>query len=266
MKKQFVITGIIVLWGMMNLTPSNAEDSLPASSPVTTSPPPTPTQTPSSPLSLDYTKITEIIDLLKKQIEESEKQIKKTQEINQSITGNRIQKPTIGEKPAQNTAGSKEGKSFFLEDSYFIYPTPQKYYAHINHGTLETSILTINTEEKRLGHWTAPILHRIISKRLKYHAIVAKAVSLQAIQEAEKRFTYIVDLVNNINKTKDLREVSELQTRIRNMSAMLQNEFAKLEMVKSLSNDEMALIDIQKRKRYGFIVNHKHERMVSIKF
>ncbi|WP_273755841.1 type IV secretion system protein [Bartonella sp. MM73XJBT.G] len=265
MKKQFVITGIIVLLAMLNLTRSNAEVKV-VFEPAPTPSPSFPTQTPSSPLSLDYTKITEIIDLLKKQIEENEKQIKKTQEINQSITGNRIQKPTIGEKPAQNTAGQKKDKSFFLEDSYFIYPTPRRYYTGIHHGVLETSILTINKEEKRIGYWTPRILHSAISKRLKYNAIVAKAVSLQAIQEAEKRFTYILDLVNNINKTKDLREVSELQTRIRNMSAMLQNEFAKLEMVKSLSNDEMALIDIQKRKRYGFIVDHKNKNMVSIRF
>ncbi|WP_375644211.1 type IV secretion system protein, partial [Bartonella sp. AP83NXGY] len=82
------------------------------------------------------------------------------------------------------------------------------------------------------------ILHDKLNQRLQYGGIIDKAVSLQTFQDAENRFTQIAGFLKDIDETKDLREVFELQTRIRNMSAVLQNEYTKLQMVRNLSNNE----------------------------
>ncbi|QEE12886.1 hypothetical protein MNL01_08215 [Bartonella krasnovii] len=256
MKKRFVITGIIVLLTMLNLTPSNAEVKVEfGPSPAPSSP--FPPQISSSTLSLDYTKITEIIDLLNKQIEENKKQIKKTQEINQSITGNRIQTPTIGEKTKQ---------SFFLHDPHliFIYPALEEPSQKISNPQLVRLFRKINSEEKDIFRRAAHDLRVEFNQRLKYNSIIAKATSLKTLQDAEKRFTYIVNLLNNINKTKDLREASELQVRIKNMLAMLQNESAKLEMVRSLNDNEMIFSDMQKQAVYKRFYNSQYNKMPTI--
>ncbi|WP_273755839.1 type IV secretion system protein [Bartonella sp. MM73XJBT.G] len=210
----------------------------------------------------------EIIELLKKQIEENKKQIKKTQEINHSITGNRIQKPTIGEKATESTAaqGQRTNQKFFLHDPHliFIYPAREEPSQKISNPQLVSLFRKINSEEKRILGRIALDLRAEFNKRLKYNSIIAKATSLKTLQDAEKRFTYIVNLLNNINKTKDLREASELQVRIKNMLAMLQNESAKLEMVRSLNDNEMIFSDIQKQTVYKRFYNSEYTKMPTI--
>ncbi|WP_281431912.1 type IV secretion system protein, partial [Bartonella grahamii] len=85
-------------------------------------------------------------------------------------------------------------------------------------------------------------------------------------QDAENRFTQIAGFLKDIDETKNLREVFELQTRIRNMSAALQNEYTKLQMIRNLSNNEEFLIEMQKRALYKKIVNNALTRVPQIKF
>ncbi|UNF29018.1 hypothetical protein MNL13_07425 [Bartonella krasnovii] len=253
MKKRFIITGVITILAMLNLTlttnfswSSNPQDST--------------VQTLSSFSKEEYLKI---IELLTQQIKTTEEKIEKTKKIHQSITGNRIQKPTIG-----------KDKDFFLQDSPSLYPEAYIDYAAVDANTFkhfkyfESLIGNVRNEEQRYTFWYSTLkkMHEIINRRLQYSGIVEKAVSLQTFQDAEKRFTQITDFLNEIDKTKDLREVFELQTRIRNMSAMLQNEYTKLQMVRNLSDNEEVLIEIQKRKLYGKIMNYTINSMPKIKF
>ncbi|WP_375661130.1 type IV secretion system protein [Bartonella sp. CL71SXKL] len=247
MKKIFIITGMITLLGMINLTlmsnfswASGAQDS-----------------TIQIPLPVSKTEYLKIIELLNQQIKESQNQIENAKKVHQSITGNRIQTPTIG-----------EDKSLFLQDSSSIYPKKAMNYNDIHIEQFKDLFPRLTDEEKRPAYWlmSSHEMREIINTRLKYGGIVGKAVSLQTFQDAEKRFTQIVDFLNNIDKTKDLREVFELQTRIKNMSAMLQNEYTKLQMVRNLSNNEETLIEIQKRKLYGKIVEPSYKDMPKIRF
>ncbi|WP_375685715.1 type IV secretion system protein [Bartonella sp. TT110JLCBS] len=246
MKKIFIITGMITLLGMINLTlisnfswASGAQDS-----------------TIQIPLPVSKTEYLKIIELLNQQIKESQNQIENAKKIHQSITGNRIQKPTIG-----------EDKSFFIQDSPSIYPKTHSNYSGVDAGQFQSVLYSVLDEEKRFTFWSLPYheMRTIINTRLNYSGIVDKAVSLQTFQDAENRFTQIVDFLNNIDKTKDLKGVFELQTRIKTMSAMLQNEYTKLQMVRNLSDNEEALIEIQKRKLYGKIINSNNNDMPTIR-
>uniref|UniRef100_UPI0035CF2C9B type IV secretion system protein n=1 Tax=Bartonella sp. OT172YNZD TaxID=3243572 RepID=UPI0035CF2C9B len=247
MKKRFIITGMITLLGMINLTlTSNFSWGSGTQGPTV--------QTPFPDAKAIYLKI---INLLKQQIKENENQIENAKKIHQSITGNRIQKPTIG-----------ESKSFFIQDLPSIYPKMLQQYHGINVGQFQNLLLSVLNEEKRYTFWNLPQqqMRKIIDTRLKYSGIVDKAVSLQTFQDAENRFIQIVDFLNNIDKTKDLKEVFELQTRIKTMSAMLQNEYTKLQMVRNLSDNEEALTEIQKRKLYGKIIAYDNQNVPKVRF
>ncbi|WP_375696148.1 MULTISPECIES: type IV secretion system protein [unclassified Bartonella] len=240
MKKRFIITRMITLWGIINLTlASNFSWGSGTQS-----------STVKSPFSL------EIIKLLEQQIKTNENQIENAKKIHQSITGNRIQKPTIG-----------ENKNSFIQDLSSIYPKTQTNYQTIGTGEFKKRFSEIVLEEKRAGFQQLPFykMREIINTRLKYSGIVEKAVSFQTFQDAENRFKQMNDFLDKINKTKDLKEVFELQTRIKTMSAMIQNEYTKLQMVRNLSDDEETLIEIQKRKLYRKIVASNYKAMPQIR-
>ncbi|WP_375629970.1 type IV secretion system protein [Bartonella sp. TT67HLJMS] len=247
MKKRFIITGIITLLGMINLTLTSNFSWGSGTQDLTVQ----------SPFPVSKAEYLTVIELLKQQIRTNENQIENAKKIHQSITGNRIKKPTIGEK-----------KSFFIQDSPTLsYPEKGRDYYSLSVGEFRDLLHSVHHEEKRSVFWFLPYheMRTIINKRLKYSGIVDKAVSLQTFQDAENRFTQIVDFLNNIDKTKDLKEVFELQTRIKTMSAMLQNEYTKLQMVRNLSDNEEALIEIQKRKLYGRIVSPDNRNVPTIR-
>ncbi|CDO49828.1 type IV secretion system protein [Bartonella tribocorum] len=244
MKKRFLITGMITLLAMLNLTlTSNFSWG---------------SENQGSSLQAEYL---QVINLLKQQIEENEKQIEGARKIYESIAGNKTQATTV------------KNQDLFLQHSHDIYPSPQIKYLqsmlkkHENYMYLVNIINSVNREEmmgalEKMAHQR---IYEIINMRLKYNGIVEKAVSLQAFQDAEGRFTQIANFLNDINKTTDLREVFELQTRIRNMSSILQNEYAKLQMVRNLRDNEELLIDMQKRRLYGRIINSQLTSMPKVK-
>ncbi len=246
MKKRFITIGMITLLGTINLTLTS---NFSWGSGIQGS-------TVQSPFPVSKAEYLKIIELLNQQIRTNENQIENAKKIYQSITGNRIQKPTIG-----------ENKSFFIQDSPSIYPKTHPNYSGVDVGQFRDLLYSVLDEEKRVVFWSLPYheMRTIINTRLNYSGIVDKAVSLQTFQDAENRFTQIVDFLNNIDKTKDLKGVFELQTRIKTMSAMLQNEYTKLQMVRNLSDNEEALIEIQKRKLYGKIIASNHNDMPKIR-
>ncbi|VEJ42048.1 P-type DNA transfer protein VirB5 [Bartonella elizabethae] len=253
MKKRFILTGMMSLLAMLNLA-LTANFSWGSAAQTQT------VQTSSHVSQEEYLKI---IELLTQQIKTTEDQIKNAEQFYKSITGNKIQKPKIHQ-------------AFFLRGSLFIYPTPHKTYIGMptrqfrQRDHLERRMTRINIQEWRGLFLELGInkqqMYDIINRRLQYSGIVDKAVSLQAFEDVEKRFTQITNFVNDINKTKDLREVFDLQTRIRNMSAVLQNEYAKLQMVRNLSDNEELLIEIQKHKLYEKVMSNGHKRVPELKF
>ncbi|WP_208433468.1 TrbJ/VirB5 family protein [Bartonella elizabethae] len=253
MKKRFILTGVMTLLAMLNLA-LTANFSWGSATQ-------TPTVQTSSPVSKEeYVKI---IELLTQQINTTEDQIKNVEQFYKSITGNKIKNLEIN-------------PNYFIKDSLFIYPTPHKTYVGMptrqfrQRDHLERRMTRINIQEWRGLFLELGIkkqqMYEIINKRLQYSGIVDKAVSLQAFEDVEKRFTQITNFVNDINQTKDLREVFDLQTRIRNMSAVLQNEYAKLQMVRNLSDNEELLIEIQKHKLYEKVMSNGHKRVPELKF
>ncbi|WP_375652207.1 MULTISPECIES: type IV secretion system protein [unclassified Bartonella] len=250
MKKRFIIAGMITLLGMINLTlTSNFSWGSGTQGSTVQTPPPFP--------EAEYLKI---IDLLKQQIKANEDQIENTKKVYQSITGNKKIK-------------REELSKFLLKHSPF-YPSTHKTYKGLysknfkGHPYFEQLITEVNGEEWRviLPYIEHKILYDMLNKRLQYSGIVDKAVSLQTFQDAENRFTQIAGFLKDIDKTKDLREVFELQTRIRNMSAVLQNEYTKLQMVRNLSNNEEFLIEMQKRILYKRVMNNAFTRVPQIRF
>ncbi|WP_144752481.1 type IV secretion system protein [Bartonella saheliensis] len=187
---------------------------------------------------------TEFLEVLKKQLEEVKK-------INESITGNQ----KFDTKKLKNTPTDQS--SFFLKN-------PEKLYDRNKSSTLSSFLENILKEEE------IPIsIHEssdFITKRSQYTAITDKAVSLKTFQEASNRFQQIEELLNEIKTTKDIKSVTELQTHIIGMLAMLQNETAKLQMVAHLRNAEHTLIKQQKDKHNIKILNSKNTKMPTIRF
>ncbi|WP_208433276.1 type IV secretion system protein [Bartonella taylorii] len=250
MKKRFIITGMITLLGMINLTlTSNFSWGSGTQGSTVQTPPP-----------FSEAEYLKIIDLLKQQIKANEGQIENAEKVYQSITGNK-------------KITRQELSDFLLKHSPF-YPSTHKTYKGLysknfkGHPYFEILMTQVNGDEWRaiLPFIQYNILYDKLNKRLQYSGIIEKAVSLQTFQDAENRFTQIAGFLKDIDETKNLREVFELQTRIRNMSAALQNEYTKLQMIRNLSNNEEFLIEMQKRALYKKIVNNALTRVPQIKF
>ncbi|WP_375666749.1 type IV secretion system protein [Bartonella sp. TT121SHDZB] len=254
MKKIFIITGMAISLIMPNLALASFDFKWGHS--------PNPYVLKRKSSSLPQTKEhLEVIELLKEQLEVQKKQEDKESYISYFLRGNRV----------VNGVLQKNDMRYFFQDPQLIYPVPKMRYNRNDQSDpmflrLQWLINSILTKEKRYDVWSNNQMRTIINARLQYSGIVAKAISLQAFQDAQKRFTQIARFLNNIDKTKDLSEVSKLQVHIKTMLAMLHNESVKLQMIRNLSNNEEALIDIQKRKLYGNIVHPGHKDMPRIRF
>ncbi|WP_330169331.1 type IV secretion system protein [Bartonella grahamii] len=238
MRKILIITGMITLLGMINLTltsnfswGSGTQDST--------------VQIPVSVLKEEYL---QLFKLLEKKTELSKKQLDETLKIYDSITGNRVTKKIL----------PKDDILYFLQNPQSIYPKPQPIYNVLTYGMHSSSmplfykhyIYSILVNEKY--HIPTPLkqMNTEINTRLKYRGAIAKAISLQALQHAEKRFERITNLLNTTNKTQDLKEAAKLQAELKYMLAMIQNESIKIQMVKNLINSEKAIIDTQRVRIY----------------
>ncbi|WP_332065816.1 type IV secretion system protein [Bartonella sp. CB189] len=180
----------------------------------------------------------EIINLIKRQLNQSEK-------IYKSITSNRTSGSTSIDKNV-----------FFLKNPELIYDR--------NKNTEMLPLLDSiaqNEENYDSVHYT----RSVIKARSEYAALMDKAISLQAFEATESRFNKIMELINKIESTKDLKDISELQAHIKAQLAMIQNESTKLQMVAHLRNAERELINQQKNKRNIKILNSKNTTIPTIR-
>ncbi|QLC51963.1 conjugal transfer protein [Bartonella alsatica] len=191
---------------------------------------------------------TDIINLLQEHLEIKNKQFEQTEKMYSSITGAR-----------------ENSESENSDDLYF--QNPQSIYNKSRKSTLlkDKDIVKDIAEEKAVFD-SVDKARNSINQRSEYAAIVDKAVSLQTFQETENRFKQISELVEQINTTNDLKSIAELQTRIKGMLAMIQNEATKLQMVAYSRDVEQALISQQKQKRNMKILNSKNKEMPTIRF
>lgn len=179
----------------------------------------------------------EIIELLKKQLEQ-------TQKTHQSITENR----QLGVEQTDYT-------SFFLKNPELVYNEDEI-------SDISASVKNILQKENT----SIQESRDTINKRMQYAIVADKAVSLKTFQDAEDRFKQIAELIEKINTTADLKGIAELQARMKGVQAMIQNEATKLQMVNYSRNAEQALIKQKKYKRNMNILNSKNTKMPNIKF
>ncbi|WP_273718654.1 MULTISPECIES: type IV secretion system protein [Bartonella] len=202
------------------------------------------TPTPKQPPQQKKISLKEILEVVKKQLEELKK-------IHESITGNQ-------------KFDTKKLKNSQTDQSSFFLKNPETLYNRNKPSALSTSLENILKEEE-----IPASIHEsssFINKRIQYAAITDKAVSLKTFQEANNRFQQIEELLNEIKTTKDLKSIADLQAHIIGMLAKLQNEVAKLQMVAHLRNAEYTLIKQQKDKHNIKILNSKNTKMPTIRF
>ncbi|MET3559400.1 type IV secretion system protein VirB5 [Bartonella japonica] len=226
-------------------TPPSSKSSPPSSSWPISSPFPPPAPTPSlSPSALQ--ELLELLRFMKQHVKLNEQQLNQIGMIYKSITGSGKAKISI------------DYNSFFLK-------SPQSIYNDQKNLDIISLLANILEEEEKISN-SVDESRNFLEARTQYAAAVDQAVSLQTFEEAENRFQKISELIEKINTTADLKSIVELQTRMKGMLTMIQNETAKLHMVAHLRNAEQALISQQKQKRNMRTFNSKNRTMPTIRF
>ncbi|WP_273759180.1 type IV secretion system protein [Bartonella sp. ML70XJBT.G] len=192
----------------------------------------------------NYT-IEDILKLLELQLDTNKQQLEQTKKTHQSITENR-----------QFGSAQTNYTSFFLKNPELVYNED---------NASDIFALVKNILQKENTSTSVRESRDAITKRIQYATSADKAVSLKTFQDAENRFKKILELVEQINKTTDLKSIADLQAHITGMLAMIQNETAKLQMVNYSHNAEQAFIKQKKYKRNMKILNHKNIQMPNIK-
>ncbi|CDO47599.1 TrwJ1 protein [Bartonella henselae] len=150
----------------------------------------------------------------------------------------------------------EDSTSFFLKNPQYIYdPDKSSGMSSSVRSVLQKEQISNSISEAR----------KAIERRQQYATVVDKAVSLQTFQEAENRFKQIIKVLASVEKTKDLKDIAELQAHLKKKLAMIQNESAKLQMVAHLRNTEQGLINQQKQQRNMKILNSKNTAMPPIR-
>ncbi|PIT67778.1 type IV secretion system protein [Bartonella tribocorum] len=257
--KKILIAGLIIFFGIQNSAygfftfwPSEYLDSKPELKKTSISVPPSADTLEAT----DFLKKPTVVELLKKQIEVQTEQLEKMMDINSAISGY-----VIGDRLTL-----PNNMDYFFQNPQVIYPIPRRHYHFSTHG-IHSKIIDFmrDINNKENSYWSDSWIREKINRRLKYNGIVAKAVSLRAFQDVEKRFIQIADSLKQISNTKNVIESSELQLHIKNMLAMIKNESVKLKMVRDLSENEGNLINIQRRKLYGKMVDSSNRNIPFIR-
>lgn len=187
----------------------------------------------------------DILKLLELQLDTNKQQLEQTKKTHQSITENR-----------QFGSAQTSYTSFFLKNPESIYNKD---------NTSDIFALVKNILQRENTSTSVRESRDAITKRIQYATGADKVVSLKTFQDAENRFKKILELVEQINKTTDLKSIADLQAHIAGMLAMIQNETAKLQMVSYSHNAEQALIKQKKYNRNMKILDSKNTQMPNIK-
>ncbi|QEE12897.1 hypothetical protein MNL01_08285 [Bartonella krasnovii] len=215
MKKRFIITGIIVLLTMLNLTPSNASENQ------------TPSTHSSDVLQAQAAKYAEIIELLKKQIKLEENQLSEIEKAYQSITKD----PKTGSTQMDMT-------SFFLQNPETLY----------NDSQLSRSSYQKVLEDEGKVSGTFDSMGKAVFARLQYMSSIDKAITLKSFENVKNRFDYLKNLLDELPTKNDLKSIADLQTHIDGALALIENESIKMQMITHLRNAERNLIKFKRRE------------------
>ncbi|CAK02488.1 TrwJ3 protein precursor [Bartonella tribocorum CIP 105476] len=243
MKKQFIIVGVIILEGMLNLIPANAnatvtfESSSSSQTPVgsTSS---LPTQ------SVPSEKYLEIIALLKKDLELKKEQLSQIENAYQAIT-----------KDQKTTPRQIDFSNFFLKEPGLLYKDSK---------LSGKSYQDVLNSENRNSQLFDP-LGKMLFARLQFISVMDKAITLKTFQNVENRFQYLKKLFDELQTKEKLKDIADLQAHIDGTLAMIQNESIKMQMVAYLRKAEQSLIKRKRRELDMKFFNHEKNQMPIIR-
>ncbi|WP_208434793.1 type IV secretion system protein [Bartonella taylorii] len=271
MKKRFIITGMITIWGMINLAHASNSPQTDACNFLTLgkaqyeqrntgkdssglrekcaqspSPVPQPQPAPSAEYSeiLQLLKKGEIIELLKKQLALKKEQLSQTEKTYQAITN------------SQKTAPQKiDFSSFLLKEPELIYKSE----------TLSRESYQKVLEEENKISGTLDQVGNSIFARLEFISTLDKALTLKTFENVENRFQYLKELFDELQTKENLKDIADLQAHIDGSLAMIQNESIKMQMVAHLRNAERSLIKRKRRELDMKIFDHEKKGMPIIR-
>ncbi|CAF26721.1 type IV secretion system protein [Bartonella quintana] len=194
-----------------------------------------------------------LLEALKKQLEINKQQLEEAKRLHESITNN------------QRTINiQQDSDDFFLKNPQFIYKRDKE--SEINQ--VAVFIKDIRDKENYLHNVSVSTREArdSINERIKYAALVDKAVSLRVFEETKNRFSQIEKMLKDIDTMADLKSIANLQAQIKGKLAMIQNEATKLQMVAHLRNAEQELISQLKRKRSATIFKSENTKMPDIQY
>lgn len=200
---------------------------------------------------------------------------------NQQTNQTKRNKPPVAGKPVVSNAGgsnmdenwlikvSASHSDYFLKDTKSLYlnETTSKIFQDNHPVGISKSVEEIEKDEENYTKGkSVDKLRESIEERIKKTAQTDKAVSIQAVRDAGKRFEHLTKTLEQFNQNGkgDAGKLASLQLQIDSELALIQNEIAKLQMVVQLRNAEQALIDQQKRKRNLTILSNKNKNMPTL--
>ncbi|WP_375660294.1 type IV secretion system protein, partial [Bartonella sp. CL74QHWL] len=193
----------------------------------------------------------EIVELLKKQLDDTKMHLYQITKIHDSITGHRMKNAVM------------------KDDGDLLLTEPQHIYDESKEETIDPNFPQLIADIRKQEEYLAKPTHEIralIDLRSQYASIIDKVVSLRVFKETEERFLRIAQYLMALRDTKDLKALFEVQAHIKGIHAMVQNEATKLQMVAHLRNAEQTLIRQQKYKRNIRILNHKNKGMPQVRY
>ncbi|WP_375689858.1 type IV secretion system protein, partial [Bartonella sp. AP57NXGY] len=250
---RFIITGMITLWGILNLAPANAgvsvvtfESRTPPKDPTVDLPPASPPQSalPAEYLELiDLLKKEEIIELLKKQLALKKEQLSQTEKAYQAIT-----------KSQKTNPKQIDFSNFFLKEPESLYKKKQL--------SRESYQKVLEEENKISG--TFDQMSKAISGHLQSVSVLDKVVNLKSFEHVENRFQYLKQLFDELQIKENLKDIADLQAHIDGILVMIQNESIKMQLVAHLRDAEYSLIKRKRRELDMKFFNHEKKEMPSI--
>ncbi|WP_375659669.1 type IV secretion system protein [Bartonella sp. MR30HLJHH] len=241
MRKILIITGMITLWGMLNLAPAYANDPSISVSFASSSP----AASPAEYLELiNLLKKGEIIELLKKQLELKKEQLSQTEKNYQAIT------------KSQKTEPQKiDFSSFFLKEPESLYKKDEL--------SRESYQKVLKDEDKISEPFNR--MGKLLFERLEFFSLLNKAITLKSFEKVENRFKYLKSLFDALQTKENLKDIVDLQAHIDGSLAMIQNESITIQTITHLRKAEQSLIKKKRRELDMKIFDHEKKGMPTIR-
>lgn len=102
-----------------------------------------------------------------------------------------------------------------------------------------------------------PIGSQNLYKNRRDQVAIDEAMALESYRQASRRFQDIQILLDKVNATPDAKDIADLQGRIQAEQVMLQNESAKLAMLKNLQEIQQRKLDEQAYRNNTLMLKKK---------